>query len=222
MISKLLAGENAVKHDVYLGTDLNAVNNATRDNPLGVLVSQAQEETSYDAGTLEDYSIYYWRVDEVLADETIIQCETWSFITMTDSGSKGRSCFTAETPVWIDGKMIEIAKADSGLNTRITIEEDEIIQLLKHEGTHELFDIVLDSGNSITVANNHYFMAESGLWVSLYDLSAGMNLSTAEGKIKIRSITKRPELFTGKVYNLKIKESHKYMVGIDGLIVRDY
>ena len=54
------------KHDVYFGTDVNDVNEATRDNPLDVLVSQGQEGTTYDPDGLLDYGqTYYWRIDEV-------------------------------------------------------------------------------------------------------------------------------------------------------------
>ena len=59
-------GENAVTHDVYFGTDNNDVNEATIDNPLDVLVSVGQEETTYaPLELLESNQTYYWRVDEV-------------------------------------------------------------------------------------------------------------------------------------------------------------
>ena len=59
-------GKYAVTYDLYLGTDSNDVNEATRDNPLDVLVSQGQEETTYaPPEPLEFNQTYYWRVDEV-------------------------------------------------------------------------------------------------------------------------------------------------------------
>jgi len=58
-------GLYAVSHDVYFGADFNDVNNASLDNPLGVLVSQAQQEATYDPGLLALGQTYYWRVDEV-------------------------------------------------------------------------------------------------------------------------------------------------------------
>ncbi|UCD49830.1 MAG: discoidin domain-containing protein [Phycisphaerales bacterium] len=74
-------GEFAATHDVYLGTSLDDVNNATRANPLDVLVSQGQTGTTYDAGRLEFGQTYYWRVDEVNAapDNTIFAGPVWSF-----------------------------------------------------------------------------------------------------------------------------------------------
>ncbi|MCK4294071.1 MAG: hypothetical protein KAY65_12805, partial [Planctomycetes bacterium] len=40
-------GADAEKHDVYFGTDFDAVNDASTSNPLGVLVSVGQIETYY-------------------------------------------------------------------------------------------------------------------------------------------------------------------------------
>lgn len=58
-------GIYAVSHDVYFGTDFNDVNDASRDNPLDVLLSQAQQEMTYNPGTLNLGQTYYWRIDEV-------------------------------------------------------------------------------------------------------------------------------------------------------------
>jgi serine/threonine protein kinase/Tol biopolymer transport system component len=55
--------------DIYLGTSRDAVNNASRTNPQGVLVSQGQTATTYDpAGLMEFSQTYYWRVDFVISD----------------------------------------------------------------------------------------------------------------------------------------------------------
>ena len=98
----------------------------------------------------------------------------------------------------------------------------EIKKLLEHEGTFDLFDIVLESGDCITVANEHYFMSVTGQWISSRNLKASMLIRTAKGLIRIKSVSKHSQPFTGKVYNLDIKNSDKYMVGEDAVIVRDY
>ncbi|MBN1362275.1 MAG: discoidin domain-containing protein [Sedimentisphaerales bacterium] len=75
-------GEYAATHDVYLGMSFADVNAASRANPLGVLISQGQVETSYDpAGALALGQTYYWRVDEVNAPptSTIYKGKVWSF-----------------------------------------------------------------------------------------------------------------------------------------------
>ena len=72
----------AVAHDVYFGTDLNNVSDASRTNPLDVLASQGQNSTTYDLpGRLEFGQTYYWRIDEVEADSTIRTGFIWSFTT---------------------------------------------------------------------------------------------------------------------------------------------
>jgi len=76
------AGELAATHDVYLGTTFDDVNDASRSNPMGVLVSQGQAATTYDPeGLLEIGQTYYWRIDEVNAapDNTIFKGSVWSF-----------------------------------------------------------------------------------------------------------------------------------------------
>jgi len=74
-------GALAVSHDVYLGTSLDDVEAASRAEPLGVLVSQGQADTTYDPGRLEFSQTYYWRIDEVngAPDNTVFKGEIWSF-----------------------------------------------------------------------------------------------------------------------------------------------
>jgi regulation of enolase protein 1 (concanavalin A-like superfamily) len=76
-----LAG--AVQRDVYFGTRYEDVDAASTDNPLGVLVSPAQEANSYDPGRLAFDQTYYWRVDEVNAapDSTVFKGSVWNFTT---------------------------------------------------------------------------------------------------------------------------------------------
>ena len=76
------AGEFAQTHDVYFGTVFDDVNNASRDNPLGVLLSQDQSENTFDPeGLLEFGTTYYWRIDEVngAPDFAIFKGDVWSF-----------------------------------------------------------------------------------------------------------------------------------------------
>ena len=75
-------GPFAVTHDVYFGAVQLDVTNASRANPLGVLVSQGQDANTYDPpGRLELGKTYYWRIDEVNAppDSTIHRGGVWSF-----------------------------------------------------------------------------------------------------------------------------------------------
>ena len=57
-------GAFAVSHDVYFGTDPNAVRDAD-NSALGAEFKGNQVLTTYDPGPLELGQTYYWRIDEV-------------------------------------------------------------------------------------------------------------------------------------------------------------
>jgi hypothetical protein len=73
--------EVATAHDVYFATSIEDVNNASRTNPLDVLVRRGQSETTYDPDQLDFGKTYYWRIDEVGAapESAIYQGPVWSF-----------------------------------------------------------------------------------------------------------------------------------------------
>ncbi len=58
------SGDHAASHEVYFGTDEDAVKNATKASPE-YLGSKALGDESYDPGKLAWDTTYYWRVDEV-------------------------------------------------------------------------------------------------------------------------------------------------------------
>jgi len=217
-------GLNAIAHDVYLGTDFNNVSNATTTNTLGVLVSRRQGSNSYNPRSLEYGRTYYWRVDEADNQGMIVTGQVWSFKTASApiTPPKGRACFTGETHVWIDGAIIPISEVTTGQNIRHLNIYGKVEKVQEHEGTFNLYDIALESGNFITVAENHYFMTEAGSWISLHELKAGSRLKTSKGSVGIISVKKRPKPYIGRVYNLKIKDSDQYIIGEDAVIVRDY
>ncbi|MDI6450386.1 LamG-like jellyroll fold domain-containing protein [Anaerobaca lacustris] len=74
-------GQFAHTQDVYFGTAYNDVNDASRADLRGVLVSQGQSGTTYDpAGPLDLGRTYYWRVDTFEADGvTLHKGAVWSF-----------------------------------------------------------------------------------------------------------------------------------------------
>ena len=74
------AGETAISHDVYYGTDQTAVMNATTASPefQGNITA-----TTYDPGSLDFDTIYFWRIDEVEStNPSVVHTgEVWSFAT---------------------------------------------------------------------------------------------------------------------------------------------
>jgi hypothetical protein len=71
-------GFGAKLHTVYIGTDFDAVNDATGGAPRGI--------ANYKPSSLELEKIYYWRVDEFDAKATY-KGDIWSFTTPGAAGS---------------------------------------------------------------------------------------------------------------------------------------
>ena len=69
----------AASSDVYLGTDKNAVQNATKGSPE-FKGNKAVGAETLDPGAMAWETAYYWRVDAVYADKTV-KGLVWSFTT---------------------------------------------------------------------------------------------------------------------------------------------
>jgi len=131
---------------------------------------------------------------------------------------KGRTCFPANTGVWVNGALVKIAEVAQGQ----TVPLGQIEKIEEHEGTFECRDIILENGNRISVIDAHCFMLDSGQWIAAQNLKSGQRLKTLDGTVSVVSVTIRSTPLMGKVYNLKIKGSDRYAVGKEGIIVRDY
>ena len=76
------AGAVAALHEVYFGTDANAVADATKSSPE-YRGAKALGEESYDPGKLTLNTVYYWRIDEVngVNPDSPWPGNVWSFTT---------------------------------------------------------------------------------------------------------------------------------------------
>jgi hypothetical protein len=72
------AGQAAASHELYFGTDPNAVEDADTSSPE-YKGNRALGAESYDPGNLEWGATYYWRVDENQDDGTTLKGNVWSF-----------------------------------------------------------------------------------------------------------------------------------------------
>ena len=81
-ILKWNAGDYAASHEVYFGTDADAVRNADKSSPE-YKGTKALGDESYDPGKLEWFTTYYWRIDEVNAvnPDSPWVGNVWSFTT---------------------------------------------------------------------------------------------------------------------------------------------
>ncbi|UCF15087.1 MAG: leucine-rich repeat domain-containing protein [Phycisphaerales bacterium] len=77
------SGAYTAEHDVYFGTDQEAVINADPNDPNVYRGRCALDLTTYDPGVLEWNTTYYWRVDEINEPESWspIVGSVWSFTT---------------------------------------------------------------------------------------------------------------------------------------------
>ncbi|MBL7144046.1 MAG: hypothetical protein ISS76_07420, partial [Phycisphaerae bacterium] len=80
LVLEWVAADSAASHEVYLGTDKDAVRNADKGSSE-FKVSMTLGSESYDAGDLVWDTTYYWRVDAVKADGTAQKGLIWSFTT---------------------------------------------------------------------------------------------------------------------------------------------
>ncbi|MHC4558288.1 MAG: LamG-like jellyroll fold domain-containing protein [Planctomycetota bacterium] len=73
-------GDDATQHDIYFGTDENAVDNADISDTTGIYRGR-RPETSFtpDEGVEWGTGPYYWRIDEYNTDGIIIKGRIWSF-----------------------------------------------------------------------------------------------------------------------------------------------
>jgi len=101
--------DSAASHEVYMGTDKEAVRNADTGAPE-YKGSAALDAESYDPGLLDAETTYYWRVDEVDAQGNTAKGPLWSFTTgafllidgfesYTDNDAEGEAIWQT----WIDG-----------------------------------------------------------------------------------------------------------------------
>jgi hypothetical protein len=70
------AASTAASHDVYVGDDRTALEAATRASPL---FRGNQTATSYKLSSISSLKTYYWRIDEVTAQNVATPGTTWTF-----------------------------------------------------------------------------------------------------------------------------------------------
>lgn len=212
------------------GTDASKAGNSPshQDDSQNVLfldIHVSSEKTP--ACGINDDNIYtFWggqdpRLGVPPASNTEASDREDSYLVNDGVGPKGRQCFPGDTQVWVDGSLVQISKVMAGQMVA-QLACTTIEKLEEHNGEFECRDIILENGNHISVVAAHRFMLDTGRWCAAQNLRSGFKLKTFNGTIGIKSVTVRATPFVGKVYNLKVKNSEQYLVGEDGVIVRDW
>lgn len=104
-----VAHPDAVKHDVYFGIDEAAVETATTASSV---YQGRQDADSFDPGRLTLDQTYFWRVDEVLADNSVVKGGLWRFTVepvgiLLPSASITASASSSSSPDEGPGKTID-------------------------------------------------------------------------------------------------------------------
>lgn len=102
-------GEFADTHNVFFGTDVNSVTDATTDEALGTTSYEGLDVNSIDLARLAYGTTYYWRVDEVNAPSAPAEFKgkVWSFTTEPEG-------IALVYPEQIVDVTVSSASADSG------------------------------------------------------------------------------------------------------------
>ena len=139
------AGSLAETHNVYFGKVLEDVNEADITEPRGVLVSQNQDDTTYNPGLLEFGQKYYWRVDEVNAppDSTVYKGDTWSFTLINYHVVDDFEDYNDYSPymifeTWIDGWGVDTNGALIGHDADFSKGEHIVETTIVHSGEQSM------------------------------------------------------------------------------------
>ena len=102
-------GDDAIEHDVYLGTDAQALAKATPQDITG-LYRGRHSRTDYVPDDLQIGQTYYWRVDQIHGDQSVTEGYLWTFtvadfLTIDDFESYTDDMDAGEAiwQTWIDG-----------------------------------------------------------------------------------------------------------------------
>jgi len=151
-------GSTAVSHDVYFGTDVNDVTEASPADPRGVLLSQNQEELAFDTpGDLEFDQEYYWRVDEVNEADpnSPWKGDIWSFSTANFIVLDDFEDYNDWEPytvylTWIDGYGIATNGSTAGYPAPIFINGEHYVETTIVNGGSQSMPIFYDNSAGIS------------------------------------------------------------------------
>jgi hypothetical protein len=86
-------GQNGIKHDVYFGTDKDAVANRSASASKGSVIAP-----TYDPKALQANTTYYWAVDETTVTGQKVVGPIWSFTTVGGGGGLRGDYFIGNAP----------------------------------------------------------------------------------------------------------------------------
>jgi hypothetical protein len=129
-------GQLVTKHHVYFGGNLDAVTQGAAGVDKGI-----QAETTFTPGPLDSVTTYYWRVDEIKADNSVVAGAVWSFTTCLPvedfesyTDKEGNSVFD----IWVDGFVDKSSGSTVGKTTAANGTYCETTAALVHGGKQSM------------------------------------------------------------------------------------
>lgn len=110
-----LIGREGSEARIYFGTDASSVQNATVDS-VSYRGSLVDPKNIFSPGGLDPSTTYYWRVDTVKSDGTVVTGPLWHFTTMAYTGITNRWRFEGDandTLGSINGSLMNSANASA-------------------------------------------------------------------------------------------------------------
>ncbi len=210
-------GQNVLFLDSHVTFEKRPYCSVEEDN-IYTVSERAQQGSAYGAG------------QPVMASEPLVRKD--SLLLHDDPSNKvKRTCFTGATLTWVDGLLVPICQAGAGRMAGMLPGEgrsaaggrQQIERVDVHEGTFDqAWTLVLANGESLCVVGSHFFLLDSGRWVSVAELRAGSVLRTHGMPMQVLLVIPHRGPYVGTVYNLKVPDSHQYLVGRAAVVVRDY
>jgi prepilin-type N-terminal cleavage/methylation domain-containing protein len=213
-------GQNVLFMDNHVYFEKQCYCGIDEDNIYTYYVAGSPIQMGFELSCPEDYTLCDSQPQLAKDSLLINECESG----METPPKPPDTCFPADTPVLVDGELVQISRVNAGQSANLTVclGLGHIESVKEYDGAFVCHDIVLETGNKITVVDSHHFLVDSGQWVPAHNLRNGTKLVSLKGKVAIKTIVERKMPFVGKVYNLKINGGNRYFVGEDSVAVRDY
>ena len=154
------AGMTAQTHDVYLGTDQDAV--ADADNSSDEYKGN-QEQTTFDPGVLQAKTTYYWRVDEIESDGvTKHKGDLWQFTALgAGAGIKGEYFNNAN----LEGEPA-LVRIDDVINFDWGLESPDSLLEINNFSVRWRAEVEVPYADTYTFITNIFLSDGIRLWVN--------------------------------------------------------
>jgi len=168
---------------------------------------------------------------ESVALETATGCNPFAKWKKVSKVVEGAQCvlgnsFVAGTLVHTDRGLKPIEEVKVGEKIKSFNERtgqtsyEPVMELMQHDGTFQLLNVTLDSGESLEATAGHPFYIQGKGWNVAANLKVGEALRLHNGiTLVVKTVTISTRV--GRVYNLAVAQNANYFVGMDGVLVHN-